>query len=73
MAFRTHRGHYEWKVIPLGLTNASYQRLLNSVLKSMLETSVACYIDDILIYSKIIDEHKIHVREVLKLLEKTNL
>jgi hypothetical protein len=39
----------------------------------MLGTSVAYYIDDILIYSKTIDEHKIHVREVLKLLEKANL
>jgi hypothetical protein len=37
-AFKTHHGHYEFRVIPFGLTNASttFQALMNSILEPFL-------------------------------------
>jgi hypothetical protein len=53
-AFRTRYGHYEFLVLPFGLTNApaTFMRLINDVLSPHLDQSVIAFIDDILIYSK---------------------
>ena len=69
-AFRTKYGHYEYLVMPFGLTNApaTFQSFINSVLRPYLEKSVILYLDDILIYSKNLDEHIKHVKEVLNVL-----
>ena len=74
-AFRTKYGHYEYLVMPFGLTNApaTFQSFINSVLRPYLEKFVILYLDDILIYSKTLDEHVEHVRTVLKTLLKNNL
>jgi RNase H-like domain found in reverse transcriptase/Reverse transcriptase (RNA-dependent DNA polymerase)/Integrase zinc binding domain/Chromo (CHRromatin Organisation MOdifier) domain len=74
-AFRTRYGHYEYKVMPFGLTNApaTFQRLINNVLRNFLDLFVVCYLDDILIYSTTIEDHRIHVRQVLQRLRENNL
>ena len=67
-AFRTRYGHYEYLVMPFGLTNApaSFQAMINDVLREYLDVFVIAYLDDILIFSKDLDEHKQHVHKVLQ-------
>lgn len=74
-AFRTRYGHFEYQVMPFGLTNApaSFQGLINNVLREYLDLFVVVYLDDILIYSKDITEHSTHVKQVLTALRKAEL
>ncbi|KAI2652567.1 Transposon Tf2-9 polyprotein [Labeo rohita] len=67
-AFITPTGHYETLVMPFGLCNspAAFQHLINDVLRDMLGRWCYAYLDDILIYSKTLDEHIQHVRAVLQ-------
>ncbi len=67
-AFNTPTGHYEYQVMPFGLVNAPavFQALINDVLRDMLNRFVFVYLDDILIFSKNLQEHVQHVRLVLK-------
>jgi RNase H-like domain found in reverse transcriptase/Reverse transcriptase (RNA-dependent DNA polymerase)/Integrase zinc binding domain/Integrase core domain/Chromo (CHRromatin Organisation MOdifier) domain len=74
-AFRTRYGLYEYKVMPFGLTNApaTFQNLMNDILRDYLDVFVIVYLDDILIYSRSMAEHKHHVRLVLERLRDNNL
>ena len=68
-AFRTRYGHYEYTVLPFGLTNApaTFMTLMHDVLRDHLDHSVVVYLDDILIYSKSWEKH---VKDVAAVLEK---
>ena len=57
-AFTTPFGHYEWNVIPFGLKNApsEFQNVTNDIFNSFSHFTIV-YIDDVLVYSKSIDEH----------------
>lgn len=70
--FQTHFGHFEYKVMPYGLTGApaTFQAIMNHVLAPLLRKCVVVFIDDILIYSKTLEEHTQHVQMVFDLLEK---
>lgn len=71
-AFQTHSGHYEYKVMPYGLTGApaTFQSIMNQILAKLLRKCVVVFIDDILIYSKSFEEHVQHVKMVFELLQE---
>ncbi|GJT55345.1 putative reverse transcriptase domain-containing protein [Tanacetum coccineum] len=71
-AFRTRFGHFEFIVMPFGLTNALtvFMDLMNRVCRPYLDTFMIVFIEDILIYSKTVEEHVEHLRLVLGLLKE---
>jgi hypothetical protein len=68
MAFSTRYDLYEFLLMSFGLTNtpAHFMYLMNSVFMSELDKFVMVFIDDILVYSKSMEEHKEHLRIVLQ-------
>ncbi|GJT58987.1 putative reverse transcriptase domain-containing protein [Tanacetum coccineum] len=74
-AFRTHYGHFEFTVMTFGLTNALavFMDLMNRVCRLYLDKFVIVFIDDILIYSKTLEEYEVHLGLVLELLKKEKL
>lgn len=75
-AFVTSRGLFEPQVMFFGLTNspATFQTLMNSIFADLIARGVvAVYLDDILIFTEDLDEHRRLVREVLQRLEQHDL
>ncbi|GBG92639.1 hypothetical protein CBR_g56604 [Chara braunii] len=71
-AFRSRLGHYEFTVMPFGLTNApaTFQTVMKDIFRDILEEYVLVYLDDILVYSRTLEDHIRHLRDVLQCLRK---
>ena len=73
--FVTFFNVYKYKVMLFKLINEFkfFQHYINDVLFNCLHKFCQTYLNDILIYSKILKEHKTHVKEVLNKLHEVNL
>ncbi len=74
-AFRTRYGLFAFLVLPFGLCNApgTFMNLMHDILKPYLDKSCLGFLDDIFIYSKTLNEHRIHVKEILNKLREHRL
>nr|KYP38453.1 Transposon Ty3-I Gag-Pol polyprotein [Cajanus cajan] len=74
-AFRTRYGHYEYQVMPFGVTNAPavFMDYMNKIFCPYLDHFVVVFIDDILIYSRTHEEHEEHLQIVLQILKDKQL
>jgi len=75
MAFRSRNCHYEYVVMPFGVTNAPvvFMDYMNKIFRPFLDKFVVVFIDDILIYSRNQEEHAEHLRLVLSVLREKQL
>jgi hypothetical protein len=74
-AFITPLGHYQFRVLSFGLSNApaTFQRLMNKIFAPYIGKFVHVYLDDIIIMSRSPEEHLTQLRLVLDLLDKHKL
>ena len=74
-AFLTPHGSYHFRVLSFGLTNApaTFQAVMNDILRDYLGKFVLVYLDDILIFSKSREEHVVHLRLVFQKLRESKL
>jgi hypothetical protein len=70
-AFRCHYGHYEFLVMPFGITNAptTFQYCMNHVFNKKLRKFLLVFFDDLFIYNKTWEEHLQHVEQILAIME----
>ncbi|KAL0313661.1 UNVERIFIED_CONTAM: Transposon Tf2-12 polyprotein [Sesamum calycinum] len=75
MAFRTPKGIYCYKVMPFGLKNAgaTYQRAMQKIFDDMLHKNVECYVDDLVVKSKKLENHFRNLRKVFEGLRRYQL
>eukprot|EP00171_Calliarthron_tuberculosum_P022928 IDg22928t1 len=74
-AFVSHSGFFEWTRMPFGLTNApaTFQRALDMILAGYKWRSCLVYLDDVIIFSKSVEEHITHLDEVLTALGRAGI
>ncbi len=74
-AFRTRYRFFEYLVMPFGLMNApsTFQHFMNDLFHDMVDIFVIVYLDDILIFSKNLEQHQENVTRVLQHLQDNNL
>jgi len=73
--FRSRYGHYEYVVMPFGVTNAPtlFMDYMNRIFCPFLDKFVVVFIHDIIIYSRTKEEHGKHLRLVLEILREQQL
>lgn len=74
-AFKSHSGHFEFRVMPFGLTcaPATFQAAMNSIFAHVIRKFVLVFVDDILIYSRTLADHIHHLDQVFNLLLQNQL
>jgi hypothetical protein len=75
-AFRTNKGLFEPLVMFFGLTNSSatFQTMMNNLFSELIDKGVVIvFIDDILIFTEDLDQHREVVKQVLEMLKRNNL
>ena len=74
-AFSSRYGTYQFTVMPFGLSTApsTFQRVMNQIFFDLLDNGVLCYLDDLLIYSKTVEEHRVLLDKVFSKLQKNKL
>lgn len=74
-AFSTKNGHYEFVRMPFGLKNApaTFQRLMNNILREFINKICVVYLDDILIFSTSLEEHLDSLGRILQRLRESNM
>lgn len=74
-AFSTPLGHFEYIRMPFGLKNApaTFQRLMNHVLRDFINKICVLYMDDILVFSTSLEEHLDSLSKIFKCLNEHNL
>ena len=74
-AFSTQKGHFQCITMPMGLKGspATFQRLMDSVLRGLHWKSVLVYLDDIILFSQTFAEHLEHLRVVFHCLRQAGL
>ena len=74
-AFCTHLGQWEYVVMPFGLCNApsTFQQLMNKIFEKEINSFILIYLDDILIYSRSMEEHWDHLQRALERLRQAKL
>ena len=75
MIFKTCYGHYEFLVMSFGLMNAptTFMDLMNKVFHPYLDQFLIVFIDDILVYSKNVEEHVFHLQIIQQTLRDRRL
>jgi hypothetical protein len=75
IAFRTHYEHYKFLVMSFGLTNApaAFMDMMNRFFHHYLDQFTVIFIDDILIYSRTLEEHEEHLQKALERLRREKL
>ena len=74
-AFSTHRGLFQFTVMPFGLCNApgTFERLMEVAMRGLQWTSCLVYLDDIVVFSRDFEGHLQRLGEVLGRLESAGL
>ncbi|GBM89547.1 Retrovirus-related Pol polyprotein from transposon 297 [Araneus ventricosus] len=74
-AFTTGQGLWQFKVMPFGLCNApaTFERLMETVLRGLTSEACLVYLDDIIIVGRTFQEHLKNIRKVFQRLKKANL
>ena len=74
-AFTCRYGTFQFTVMPFGLSSApaTFQRMMNNIFFELLDEGVVCYLDDLLVYSRSIEEHVLLLDRVFSLLRKHKL
>ena len=67
-SFRCKYGQFEPRVIQFGLTNApaAFMRFVVCIFRDLIDVYLEVYLDDIIIYSKTLEDHTTHLREVFR-------
>ena len=75
MAFRAPNGNYHYRVMPFGLKNAgsTYQRMVTWMFESQIGRNMEAYIDDMVIKSRLVEEHLADLGEIFLVLREHKL